>query len=940
MRTADGDGMGLHTALARGLALVVATTLWISLAGLPSAPAAIAPPRVTGLSTHSLPLRGGFIRVRGSGFVRVTKVLVGGVRATHVRVLSAGSLTADAPARPAGHYAVRVVAAGGTSPLTVADRLAYIAPPAISSVTPATGSSAGGTSVTIKGSRFLSISRVLFGTTRAASFSVSSGVITAHSPTHGAGTIDVRVVGRYGTSPTTTHDHFTFVPPQWTERVMGFSVDGPDSASYTDVQCLAVADCFAGGYVGTPDHLSYVPLLAHLTSAGWSTITLPIPPGLIGSGSSGLVGCRSDADCVVFTSAAVPNGPTAVVADTLANGQWTSAVVAAPTPDATDFRIERVSCSSTGFCLAVGSYLDAQQKKQLVSYALQGSTWVPSLIPDVWGSGSTPDIRDLRCLSSTVCVAAGSAFVDGVSQPSSPLVEVYDSGTWLGQVLPIPTGMTAAMLFQIVCSSTSSCTAYGSGTTGSGGVLFREIQTASGWVAEQIAAPADMASGWTFESLGCASDSACVIVDPSILVKEGWAFSNGTWTGSATQPIQRSAGDQSWDTSCVSATYCVTVGDEATGAGGPYGFAQIYDGTAWTASYISGDDPSAYLFDVSCPSTTNCVGVGYASDVNAMPHPFAAVTTSSGLTEVPLPVPAVTNPSTSSGVVNAISCATVSFCGVTGWSDYQPYGSGYVDVDVNGTWSLTMLPMQPAGISCPAAGTCVAVGSSSAQSSTELYASTMTSGAWKTAQLPLPQGATDPSISAVSCVDSSDCTAVGLYVIGNTSYLLQERLASGAWTASTIPQPAGLSSTPALTSISCTAAQTCLMAGNIHDPTYGLRQLLVTVSGTTVTAALLPLAGTGQNWGPNGAQIASLPRISCHDAATCMVVSDFYAPFPVDPVAWIKGASGWQLVSPVAPNSDSGLMFAGVSCPATGDCFVGGSAVLGAANLPTIFQYY
>ena len=85
----------------------------------------------------------------------------------------------------------------------------YCAPPAVTNVTPSTGSA--GTSVTITGTRFSRAIDVEFGATPAFSFHVDSDTqITAVSPGHKAGTVDIRVTVQ-GTSATSSADQFTYV---------------------------------------------------------------------------------------------------------------------------------------------------------------------------------------------------------------------------------------------------------------------------------------------------------------------------------------------------------------------------------------------------------------------------------------------------------------------------------------------------------------------------------------------------------------------------------------------------------------------------------------------------------------------------------------------------------------------------------------------------------
>jgi hypothetical protein len=87
--------------------------------------------------------------------------------------------------------------------------------PTVTALSPATGSSAGGTSVTISGTGLTGASEVNFGAMAASTFTVNSdSSITATSPP-GSGTVDVTVVTGGGTSATNVNDEFTFMgsPP-------------------------------------------------------------------------------------------------------------------------------------------------------------------------------------------------------------------------------------------------------------------------------------------------------------------------------------------------------------------------------------------------------------------------------------------------------------------------------------------------------------------------------------------------------------------------------------------------------------------------------------------------------------------------------------------------------------------------------------------------------
>ena len=83
--------------------------------------------------------------------------------------------------------------------------------PAVSGVSPASGSTAGGQAVTISGSDLDGATGVSFGGAPAASFTASATQITAMAPAGPPGVVDVRVTGPGGVSPATAADAYAYV---------------------------------------------------------------------------------------------------------------------------------------------------------------------------------------------------------------------------------------------------------------------------------------------------------------------------------------------------------------------------------------------------------------------------------------------------------------------------------------------------------------------------------------------------------------------------------------------------------------------------------------------------------------------------------------------------------------------------------------------------------
>ncbi|NVI85585.1 putative Ig domain-containing protein, partial [Janthinobacterium sp. BJB401] len=172
----------------------------------------VAAPTVTSISPTAGPATGGStVIITGTGFSTTTAVTFGATSAIGFTVNSATQITATAPAGT-GTVDVRVTSLGGTSATSAADQFTFVAAPVVSSISPTSGPTTGGTTVIITGSNFSGTTAVTFGATLASGFTVNSATqITATAPVGSAGTVDVRVTSAGGTSATSANDQFTYV---------------------------------------------------------------------------------------------------------------------------------------------------------------------------------------------------------------------------------------------------------------------------------------------------------------------------------------------------------------------------------------------------------------------------------------------------------------------------------------------------------------------------------------------------------------------------------------------------------------------------------------------------------------------------------------------------------------------------------------------------------
>lgn len=111
--------------------------------------------------------------------------------------------------------------------------------PNVTAITPSTGPRTGSTTVTITGTGFTGATAVSFGGTPATSFTVNSdSQITAVSPPHAAGTVDVTVTSPDGMSQIVLVDHFTYAtdhlrPVIFIPGILGSELEATQSGSAT-----------------------------------------------------------------------------------------------------------------------------------------------------------------------------------------------------------------------------------------------------------------------------------------------------------------------------------------------------------------------------------------------------------------------------------------------------------------------------------------------------------------------------------------------------------------------------------------------------------------------------------------------------------------------------------------------------------------------------------
>jgi hypothetical protein len=170
-----------------------------------------APPSVTSITPAAGTITGGRpVTIKGTGFLPGATVQIGNA-ATSVNVVSPTEITATTAATAAGSYAVVVSDANGVSGGGVTYTYQNVAAPTVTSITPTSGTTAGGTLVTIVGTGFQVGATVTIGNEAKSVTFVSATKITARTVATAAGSYNVVVSDANGTS--TGGPSYTYIAP-------------------------------------------------------------------------------------------------------------------------------------------------------------------------------------------------------------------------------------------------------------------------------------------------------------------------------------------------------------------------------------------------------------------------------------------------------------------------------------------------------------------------------------------------------------------------------------------------------------------------------------------------------------------------------------------------------------------------------------------------------
>ena len=362
-------------------------------------------PTVTSVNPVGGPLAGtNTVTITGTGFQTGATVLFGTASATNVTVVSATTITVTAPANPAGAVNVKVTNPD-TQFGTLTNGYLYAPAPTVTSVNPSSGVTAEGTAVTIAGTGFQNLATVKFGGTAATNVVVASATqITATSPAHAAGAVDVVVTNPDTQLGTLTNGYTYAVAPTFSKTFGAPTVLLNNSTSLTFM--IANSNGVALTGVGFTDSLP-------------SGLVVSTPNGLTGNCGGGTVTAVAGSGSVSLSGGTIT-----------ANGSCNISVNVTGITGGVQNNVTGTVTSANG-----GTGLTASASIKVQDFQLPNSLTPISIIQGFSDSTTMVQIQSLGSFASTqiagTCAPLPAAFTDATCTVNSgnPITLTADGTT-------------------------------------------------------------------------------------------------------------------------------------------------------------------------------------------------------------------------------------------------------------------------------------------------------------------------------------------------------------------------------------------------------------------------------------------------------------------------------------------------------------------------------
>jgi hypothetical protein len=690
-----------------------------------------------------------------------------------------------------------------------------------------------------------------------------------------------------------------------------------------------------------------VPQLASATPK-WSIQETPSFPSETGGGLQS-VSCPSSESCtVVGHYDNIQFGPTPLVERWNGTG-WSFEELATPT-GALTVEMTGVSCGSTEFCIAVGTYENTSLKVLTTAEFWNGKEWTLQTPGSPTGA-TRSQLLGVSCMPAARWCAAVGNYVNS-SKVQVPLAEIANGNEWIVSATAVPTGAKTISLSGVSCISSEACTAVGQ-YTNSGGmtVPLAERWNGTAWAIQGTTTVAG-AITTKLSGVSCASEAACTAVghyinsaNVEVPLAERW---NGTAWSVQEPPSPSGAKSSSLSgVSCVASEACTATGSYVNSSNVKVTLAERWTGGAWTIQTTANPGEASSLAGVSCSSTMGCVAVGTSARKTLAEHWNGTEWT---VHSTPTP------PLEEEHFLYGVSCTEPKACTAVGALGLAERWNG-------SAWTIEKTPLRSnlRAVSCTSATACTAVGYTGPTAAT--LAETWDGTKWKTQTTPTPTEAIRSYLFSVSCTSATECTATGVYEKSSTKkYTLAERWNGTEWKIQPTVSPGEGTSTD-LTGVSCTSATSCEasgfyfragergefhpMAEHWNGTEWTLQKVPTQVEETETLLDAISCTSSiactamgehryfsaprtaaeryiGQEWAsqsiPNPTGESILHGVSCASAAACTAVGSTRLPEGWLPFAEAWNGTEWAIqATPTPSGTDEGELYA-TSCTSATVC--------------------
>jgi hypothetical protein len=301
-----------------------------------------------------------------------------------------------------------------------------------------------------------------------------------------------------------------------------------------------------------------------------------------------------------------------------------AAATAAPSPHdrataVTGFVISgKISCGTPSSCLAIGDISQSGNLTQVIE-AWNGTAWRRVAVPAPQPSVARVNLAAVSCKSDTSCLVVGAYETLAGAGAERPYAMVWNETSLTPTAAPpVPKDSGFASLTGVSCvTTTASCVAVGDSQDGAGPLLV-ETWNGAKWTLRTASSPSGARARYP-GAISCHFLAFCVVVGESYSSVSGApSMLLARWNGSDLTVMKPAvpAGAENVtlnDISCPSATFCAVAGFSASPSGAPgFGFAEMWNGTSWTADKVAAPKEGAALYGVSCRANRSCVAVGSA----------------------------------------------------------------------------------------------------------------------------------------------------------------------------------------------------------------------------------------------------------------------------------------------------------------------------------------